>query len=127
MGVGMLQSHCARAGRPRPPPAPRRPSSKNGTTPRQPAIVVGTLETLPAKAVEAGIRPPALLIVGGWSTWPASWRFSPAGAAVQAAWGRAAPMMAACGRPLLDPPAGRPVKLPILHETITMGSTMPSA
>ena len=49
-------------------------------------IVVGTLETLPAKAVEAGIRPPALLIVGevvslaGKLAW-----FSPAGAAVQAA------------------------------------------
>jgi len=36
---------------------------ENGTTARQ-RVVTGTLESLPARALEAGIRPPALLIVG---------------------------------------------------------------
>ncbi len=85
MGVGMLPSHCAALiahGRAASTPAAL---VENGTTPRQ-RIVVGTLETLPAKAAEAGIRPPALLIVGevvglaGRLAW-----FSPAGAAVQGA------------------------------------------
>lgn len=63
MGVGMLLSHCAALiahGR-----SPQTPAAlvENGTTPRQ-RIVTATLETLPDKATLAGIRPPALLIVG---------------------------------------------------------------
>ena len=58
---------------------------ENGTTPRQ-RLVVGTLETLAAKAAEAGIRPPALLIVGEVVSLAdrLAW-FSPSGAALQGA------------------------------------------
>ncbi len=63
MGVGMLESHCAALiahGR-----AAETPAAlvENGTLPGQ-RVVTATLATLPAKAAEAGIHPPALLIVG---------------------------------------------------------------
>jgi len=63
MGVGQLATHCAAlVGHGR---APQTPAAlvENGTTARQ-RVVTGTLESLPARALEAGIRPPALLIVG---------------------------------------------------------------
>jgi len=63
MGVGMLPSHCAALiahGRGADTPAAL---VENGTLPSQ-RIVVGTLATLPDIATAAGIRPPALLIVG---------------------------------------------------------------
>jgi uroporphyrin-III C-methyltransferase len=63
MGVGQLATHCAAlVGHGR---APHTPAAlvENGTTARQ-RVVTGTLESLPARALEAGIRPPALLIVG---------------------------------------------------------------
>jgi len=63
MGVGQLAAHCTALvthGR-----AAHTPAAlvENGTTPHQ-RVVTGTLETLPDRALEAGIRPPALLIVG---------------------------------------------------------------
>ena len=63
MGVGALPSICERLmahGR-----APDTPAAlvENGTTAAQ-RTVTGTLATLPRIAVEAGVRPPALLIVG---------------------------------------------------------------
>jgi siroheme synthase len=63
MGVGMLAEHCAALiahGRGAATPAAL---VENGTTPRQ-RVVTGTLATLPALAQAAGVRPPALLIVG---------------------------------------------------------------
>jgi len=63
MGVGQLATHCAAlVGHGR---AAHTPAAlvENGTTARQ-RVVTGTLESLPARALEAGIRPPALLIVG---------------------------------------------------------------
>jgi len=63
MGVGQLAAHCAAlVGHGR---AAHTPAAlvENGTTARQ-RVVTGTLESLPARALEAGIRPPALLIVG---------------------------------------------------------------
>jgi len=63
MGVGMLAEHCAALiahGRGAATPAAL---VENGTTPRQ-RVVAGTLATLPALAQAAGVRPPALLIVG---------------------------------------------------------------
>lgn len=85
MGVGMLASHCTALiahGRAAGTPAAL---VENGTTPRQ-RLVVGTLETLAAKAAEAGIRPPALLIVGEVVSLAdrLAW-FSPSGAALQGA------------------------------------------
>ena len=63
MGVGMLLSHCGALiahGR-----GPDTPAAlvENGTTARQ-RVLVGTLASLPDKAILAGIHPPALLIVG---------------------------------------------------------------
>lgn len=63
MGVGQLEAHCAAMiahGRGADTPAAL---VENGTRANQ-RVVVGTLETLPQLAAEAGIRPPALLIVG---------------------------------------------------------------
>ena len=63
MGVGQLAAHCAALidhGRGATTPAAL---VENATSPQQ-RVVTGTLETLPAIAAQAGIRPPALLIVG---------------------------------------------------------------
>lgn len=63
MGVGMLASHCSALiahGRGADTPAAL---VENGTRPGQ-RVVTGTLATLPERAAAAGIRPPALLIVG---------------------------------------------------------------
>jgi uroporphyrin-III C-methyltransferase len=63
MGVGALAGICERLvahGRGADTPAAL---VENGTTAAQ-RTVVGTLATLPAIAVEAGVKPPALLIVG---------------------------------------------------------------
>ena len=63
MGVGMLQAHCAALiehGRGADTPAAL---VENGTRANQ-RVVTGTLSTLPEVAAAAGIRPPALLIVG---------------------------------------------------------------
>lgn len=63
MGVGMLRSHCAALiahGRDASTPAAL---VENGTRANQ-RSVIGTLASLPDKAEAAGIRPPALLIVG---------------------------------------------------------------
>ena len=63
MGVGQLATHCAALiehGRDAATPAAL---VENATTPRQ-RLVTGTLATLPERAAAAGIRPPALLIVG---------------------------------------------------------------
>lgn len=63
MGVGMLQAHCAALiahGRGADTPAAL---VENGTRANQ-RVVTGTLTTLPEVVTAAGIRPPALLIVG---------------------------------------------------------------
>lgn len=63
MGVGQLTAHCAALidhGRGATTPAAL---VENATSPQQ-RVITGTLETLPEIAAQAGIRPPALLIVG---------------------------------------------------------------
>lgn len=63
MGVGQLAAHCAALiahGRGADTPAAL---IENATTPRQ-RVLVSTLASLPERALEAGIKPPALLIIG---------------------------------------------------------------